>query len=37
MDYLKFLKSFNTKGTYLFLAVVLLIFFVIYFYVINPT
>ncbi|MGE8539934.1 hypothetical protein [Acinetobacter sp. ANC 3813] len=36
MDILKFIKSFNTVGTYLALSIVLLVFLLTYFYVINP-
>ncbi|EJB8433029.1 hypothetical protein MW342_001422 [Acinetobacter baumannii] len=36
MQILKFLKSFNTVGTYLTLASILLVVMIIYFYVINP-
>ncbi|WP_227558549.1 hypothetical protein [Acinetobacter calcoaceticus] len=32
----KFLKSFNTVGTYLTLASLLLVMIILYFYVINP-
>ncbi|WP_227865776.1 MULTISPECIES: hypothetical protein [Acinetobacter] len=36
MNILKFIKSFNTSGTYLTLSIVILAFLVVYFYVINP-
>ncbi|WP_416659774.1 hypothetical protein [Acinetobacter calcoaceticus] len=36
MDFLKFLKSFNTVDTYLILASLLLVSLIIYFYYINP-
>ncbi|WP_353141227.1 hypothetical protein [Acinetobacter pragensis] len=36
MDILKFIKSFNTVGTYLVVAITLLLFLIIYFYFINP-
>ncbi|WP_245669739.1 hypothetical protein [Acinetobacter celticus] len=36
MDILKFIRSFNTVGTYLALAMTLLSFLIIYFYFINP-
>ncbi|EXU52967.1 putative membrane protein [Acinetobacter baumannii 24845_10] len=36
MQILKFLHSFNTVGTYLTLASILLVVMIIYFYVINP-
>ncbi|EMU28565.1 hypothetical protein ABNIH17_15293, partial [Acinetobacter baumannii ABNIH17] len=36
MQILKFLQSFNTVGTYLTLASILLVVMIIYFYVINP-
>ncbi|WP_228200196.1 hypothetical protein [Acinetobacter tianfuensis] len=36
MDLLKFVKSFNTVGTYLALSVALLSFLIVYFYVISP-
>ncbi|WP_416346068.1 hypothetical protein [Acinetobacter bouvetii] len=36
MDILKFIKSFNTVGTYLVLAILLLAFLITYFYLINP-
>ncbi|MCW8040870.1 MULTISPECIES: hypothetical protein [Acinetobacter] len=36
MDILKFIKSFNTVGTYLVLAISLLAFLITYFYLINP-
>ncbi|WP_018572548.1 MULTISPECIES: hypothetical protein [Acinetobacter] len=36
MDILKFIRSFNTVGTYLVLAILLLAFLIIYFYLINP-
>ncbi|WDZ51799.1 hypothetical protein LF296_03105 [Acinetobacter vivianii] len=36
MDLIKFIRSFNTLGTYLFLATMLLIWLSIYFYYINP-
>ncbi|MDC4857789.1 hypothetical protein OHV85_15135 [Acinetobacter baumannii] len=36
MQILKFLQSFNTVGTYLILASILLVVMIIYFYVINP-
>ncbi|WP_425529608.1 hypothetical protein [Acinetobacter baumannii] len=34
--YREFLQSFNTVGTYLTLASILLVVMIIYFYVINP-
>ncbi|MEQ1136068.1 hypothetical protein [Acinetobacter seifertii] len=37
MQIIKFLQSFNTIGTYLILASILLGVMMIYFYVINPT
>ncbi|MDC5447759.1 hypothetical protein OHW84_07595 [Acinetobacter baumannii] len=36
MQILKFLQSFNTVGTYLTFASILLVVMIIYFYVINP-
>ncbi|MDC4739668.1 hypothetical protein NQ810_17230 [Acinetobacter baumannii] len=36
MQILKFLQNFNTVGTYLTLASILLVVMIIYFYVINP-
>jgi len=36
MDIVKFVKSFNTVGTYLALSATMLVFLVVYFYVINP-
>ncbi|MDV2468474.1 hypothetical protein QR674_05705 [Acinetobacter chinensis] len=36
MDIFKFLKSFNTSGTYLAFASMLLLSLVVYFYLINP-
>ncbi|WP_424911209.1 hypothetical protein [Acinetobacter baumannii] len=36
MNILKFIKSFNTVGTYLKLAIITLIVVVVYFYFINP-
>ncbi|MEO9279456.1 MULTISPECIES: hypothetical protein [Acinetobacter] len=36
MQIIKFLRSFNTIGTYLTLASILLVVMMIYFYVINP-
>ncbi|MEQ1066383.1 hypothetical protein ABLB96_10210 [Acinetobacter sp. XH1741] len=36
MDILKFLKSFNTIGTYLAIMLIFLIVMVLYFYVIEP-
>ncbi|WP_080649487.1 hypothetical protein [Acinetobacter pittii] len=36
MNILKFFKSFNTVGTYLNLAIILLMVLVVYFYFINP-
>ncbi|MGV7009741.1 hypothetical protein [Acinetobacter baumannii] len=36
MQILKFLQSFNTVGTYLTHASILLVVMIIYFYVINP-
>ncbi|HAV5267925.1 TPA: hypothetical protein JI047_08460 [Acinetobacter baumannii] len=36
MQILKFLQSFNTVGTYLTLASILLVVMIIFFYVINP-
>ncbi|WP_373357811.1 hypothetical protein ACEN3H_12705 [Acinetobacter lactucae] len=36
MDFFKFLKSFNTIGTYLLLSTILLIILIIWFYIIDP-
>ncbi len=36
MHILKFIRSFNTTGTYLFLATFLLILLIIYFYIVEP-
>ncbi|WP_413784405.1 hypothetical protein [Acinetobacter sp. TTH0-4] len=36
MDILKFIKSFNTVNTYLFMAIIALMVLVIHFYFINP-
>ncbi|EPL9626464.1 hypothetical protein L3Z80_001630 [Acinetobacter baumannii] len=36
MDILKFLSSFNTVGTYLAMATIVLIIMVIFFYIIEP-
>ncbi|MHC3094519.1 hypothetical protein [Acinetobacter nosocomialis] len=36
MDILKFLKSFNTVGTYLSLATIVLLIMIIFFYFISP-
>ncbi|MEB7640208.1 hypothetical protein NGB32_03500 [Acinetobacter pittii] len=37
MDIWKFLKSFNTTGTYLFISTVILCLMIIYFYIIHPS
>ncbi|PPB86528.1 hypothetical protein AsoHEU7_09595 [Acinetobacter soli] len=36
MNLIKFLKSFNTANTYLFMTSIVLLFLVLYFYVISP-
>ncbi|WP_336168384.1 hypothetical protein [Acinetobacter sp. 161(2023)] len=36
MDIWKFLRSFNTVGTYLIIFIFILFVMVIYFYIINP-
>ncbi|SCC73348.1 hypothetical protein GA0116959_1202 [Acinetobacter albensis] len=36
MNIIKFIKSFNTVNTYLFMAIITLIVLVIHFYFINP-
>ncbi|WP_262446046.1 hypothetical protein [Acinetobacter sp. WU_MDCI_Abxe161] len=37
MNLLKFIKSFNTLNTYLFISTSTLLLIIIYFYIINPT
>lgn len=37
MDIWKFLKSFNTTGTYLIISTFILFLMIIYFYIIHPT
>ncbi|MDS7929128.1 hypothetical protein RMB03_06100 [Acinetobacter sp. V91_7] len=37
MDIWKFLRSFNTVGTYLALSTFILLVMIIYFYIINPS
>ncbi|ELW82193.1 hypothetical protein [Acinetobacter baumannii] len=37
MNIFKFIKSFNTVGTYLSLATILLVFLIVYFYFISPS
>ncbi|MEB3865825.1 hypothetical protein MSG66_17640 [Acinetobacter sp. IK31] len=36
MDIWKFLRSFNTVGTYLALSTFILVVLIIYFYILNP-
>ncbi|MDX8253793.1 hypothetical protein SLL77_08910 [Acinetobacter pittii] len=36
MDIWKFLKSFNTTGTYLIISTFILFLMIIYFYIIHP-
>ncbi|WP_227549242.1 hypothetical protein [Acinetobacter calcoaceticus] len=37
MDIWKFLRSFNTVGTYLSISTFILVVLIIYFYILNPT
>ncbi|WP_335977649.1 hypothetical protein [Acinetobacter calcoaceticus] len=37
MDIWKFLRSFNTVGTYLSISTFILVVMIIYFYILNPT
>ncbi|MCZ1177818.1 hypothetical protein OYC65_06320 [Acinetobacter pittii] len=37
MEIWKFLKSFNTTGTYLIISTFILFLMIIYFYIIQPT
>ncbi|MFV5639312.1 hypothetical protein [Acinetobacter oleivorans] len=37
MDIWKFLRSFNTIGTYLIVSTFILFLMIIYFYIINPS
>ncbi|WP_227555980.1 hypothetical protein [Acinetobacter oleivorans] len=37
MDIWKFLRSFNTIGTYLIISTFILFLMIIYFYIINPS
>ncbi|WP_240490098.1 hypothetical protein [Acinetobacter calcoaceticus] len=37
MDILKFLRSFNTVGTYLSISTFILVVLIIYFYILNPS
>nr|WP_086198030.1 hypothetical protein [Acinetobacter sp. ANC 4169] len=36
MEIFKFIKSFNTVNTYLFISTLVLVFLVVYFYYIKP-